>query len=579
MDIFQYDSASEDKVELTPDICQWNEIDWKKVTLNVRGLQRRIAQATEKKDKRKIKRLQKLLLRSFSSKLLAIRKVTTNKGKNTPGIDGETWNAPSIKWEKAFELNIEKYKNCLPLRRILIPKKDKREKRPLSIPCKKDLAMQALCQLALDPVSETLADKFSFGFRRDRSCQDATSRHFILLARKGCGEYIFDADIKKCFDKIAHQKIQELMDEYFAYPKVIDKFIKADHIFQNKKFPNSQGVAQGGIISPTIANMVLDGFEEYLKERRAKDRIIKKSKMLLTRYCDDFTIVTNSQENAQRAKQYCCDFLKERGLELSEEKSKIVHINEGFDFLGFNLRKYGDKLLIKPNKKSILKILKKIRETIAKSKSLNQETLIKVLNPIIKGWCEYYSAVCSKRIFQKIDYNIFKSLYKWCLRKHPNKSKKWVNARYFHAQRNRKWIFAVKNRDKTTKEKYPFRIKLYHASSTPIVRHPMIKCDYNPYLSKFDAYRSKRLMMKWERKRSNWLRQIIKRQDACCHLCSLPIHPESYYELDHIIPSSLGGLNTLSNLRILCYTCHKQRHNYSSISFSHSLLSDHHPDC
>lgn len=333
---------------------QWKSIDWKKAETEVNRLQTRIAKATQEKKWNTVKRLQYLLTHSYDAKVLAVRKVTTNKGKKTPGVDGELWSTPAAKMRGVLTLTDKGYK-AKPLRRVFIEKKGKKAKRPLGIPCMYDRAMQALYALALDPVSETTADTKSFGFRKGRCAQDACEYIFTALSRRNSPQWVLEGDIKGCFDHISH----DWLIEHIPMDKsVLKQFLKAGFIFERELFPTDEGTPQGGVISPILANMALDGMQKVLSDRFHTNRLGKVDlrfknahKVNLVRYADDFIVTAATKEIAVEAKEIVRDFLQTRGLELSEEKTVITHIDDGFDMLGWTFRKFKGKLIVKPPRK------------------------------------------------------------------------------------------------------------------------------------------------------------------------------------------------------------------------------------
>ena len=462
---------------------QWKDIDWKTVTDSVNRLQIRITKAVNQGKWQLVKRLQYLLTHSFYAKLLAIKKVTQNKGARTTGIDGEKWTTPKAKINVALNLSDKKYK-AKPLRRVYIEKYGKKEKRPLSIPTMHDRAMQALYALALNPVAEATADKASFGFRQNRSTHDACAQAFICLSHKNSAQWVLEGDIKGCFDNINHEW---LLDNIPMDKSILKQFLKAGFVYNRHLNPTKAGTPQGGIISPTLANMTLDGIEAliaskyYTSKTGRVDKGCGHHKVNFVRYADDFIVTADSDETAKEIEELIKSFLKERGLELSESKTLISHIDDGFDFLGWNFRKYKGKLLIKPSKNSIDKVTKKISDVIKRGKAWTQENLIYVLNPIITGWANYHQSVVSKDIFGKLDYRLWNMLWIWAKRRHPDKSKSWIAKKYWHEMGSRKWVFLTGTNN----------LKLF--SDTKIVRHPNVKLDKNPYLDMeyFDLRRIK----------------------------------------------------------------------------------------
>lgn len=331
---------------------QWNSIDWKTTRATVNRLQTRIAKATIEEQWNLVKRLQYLLTHSHSAKLLAVRIVTQNKGKRTPGVDGELRTTASDKMRAALRLTDKQYR-AQPLKRVYIPKPGKTTKWPLSIPTMQDRAMQALYALALQPVAETCADFRSFGFRLYRSAQDASQYAFQCLVHPKAAQWILEGDIRGCFDNISHEWLKGNipLDRY-----VLHEFLNAGFVFEQQLFPTDRGTPQGGVVSPILANMTLDGLEIAIMDQ------CPGMKVHFIRYADDFVVTAPTKEIAEDVRELVRGFLAERGLELSEEKTCISHIDDGFDFLGWNIRKYNGILLTKPSKTSVKKVTQKMRD-------------------------------------------------------------------------------------------------------------------------------------------------------------------------------------------------------------------------
>ncbi len=454
---------------------QWNNIDWKKVEKRVNRLQVRITKAVKEGKWYLVKRLQYLLTHSYFAKLLATRNPTQNKGKRTAGIDGELWSLPESKMQAALRLTDKKYV-AKPLKRVYIEKYGSKKKRPLGIPTMYDRAMQSLYALALEPIAEATGDRTSFGFRKFRSTHDACEQIFVYTCRGNSPEWVLEGDIKGCFDNISHQW---LIDNIPMDKSILKQFLKAGYVFDRQLFSTDAGTPQGGIISPILANMTLDKIEKELADKYHKSRsgkinkkLTSKNKVNFVRYADDFIVTANTEEIAKEVKELIMDFLKDRGLELSDEKTLITHIDDGFDFLGWNFRKYNGKLLVKPSKKSIDKVTEKISNTINKGKTWKQEELIDALNPIITGWSNYHRSVVSTEVFHKLDNRIWNMLWHWVKRRHPNKSTRWIVNKYWQPSGKRKWVFSEGNK------------RLNLLSDKKIVRHTKLKLDMNPYLDK-----------------------------------------------------------------------------------------------
>jgi RNA-directed DNA polymerase len=459
----------------------WDSTNWKAIETLVHRLQMRIAKAIRENRHGKVKALQWLLTHSFQGKLLAVKRVVQNHGGKTPGIDNVIWKTPQQKLKAAQSLKRRGYQTK-PLRRIYIPKKDGR-KRPLSIPPMSCRAMQALHLLALTPIAEHYADKNSYGFRPKRSCADAMEKCFISLARKGSSQFILEGDIKSCFDTISHQWLRDniLMDK-----EILNKWLAAGYIEKGIIHPTTQGTPQGGIASPTLLNLTLSGLEEAVINATSK----RKDKVHVSIYADDFIITGSSKEVLEQKVQPIVEsFLRERGLELSKEKTKITHIDDGFDFLGITVQKYQGKYISKPSRKSVKHFLGSIREIIKSHPTAKTENLIHLLNPKIRGWANYFRNCCAKRTFGYVDHQIFKALWQWIHRRHPRKGAGWRKRKYFRSHKLRNWIFSVKVSTGNSKETY---LDLFEASSVPIKRHIKIRAEANPFDPQFNEYFEKR---------------------------------------------------------------------------------------
>jgi len=429
----------------------------------------RIAQATREGRWGKVKALQWLLTHAFSAKLWAVRRVVRNTGRNTAGVDGVLWRSSGQKWAAAQSLKRRGY-HPQPLRRIYIPKKNGKL-RPLGIPTFGDRAMQALHLLALEPVAETTADINSYGFRPKRSAADAREQGFNALATKHCAQWIFEGDIKACFDQIGHRWLVEHipMDS-----SILGKWLAAGFMENGRFYPTTAGTPQGGIASPVLANMALDGLESAALAAASRNQ-----KVHVVRYADDFIITGASQEVLEdRVKPAVVAFLAERGLQLSEEKTRITHIDEGFDFLGFNLRKYRGKLLTKPAKQGVKRFLDDIREVIKTQLAVKTVDLIRQLNRKIRGWANYYRHVVAKKTFSYVDQQVFLALSAWIKRRHPQKTAAWRHRHYFRAEGLRQWVFHARYRDDYGR---PGCLDLFRASSLPITRHIKVRADATPY--------------------------------------------------------------------------------------------------
>jgi RNA-directed DNA polymerase len=550
-------ASDEDAAGASPHLIDdWHAINWQKVTEEVRRLQARIVKATKEKRWGKVKALQRLLTHSFSGKALAVRRVTENQGKNTPGVDRMIWNTPQKKLNAIYALRQRDY-HPQPLRRIYIPKKNGK-KRPLGIPVMKCRAMQALYLLALDPVAETTADPNSYGFRPGRSTADAIEQCFKVLGKQASPQWILEGDIKGCFDAISHEW---LLTHIPMEKAMLKKWLKAGYMEQHILYPTEAGTPQGGIISPVLANMTLDGLERAIREAiPPTTRKSREAKVHLIRYADDFLISGSSKELLeQEMKPLVETFLRERGLQLSPEKTIITHIEDGFDFLGQNVRKYKTgkrhKLLIKPSKKNVATFLEKVRDIIKANKPLPAGKLIAKLNPVIRGWVNYHRHVVSKKTFSIVDEAIYQTLRRWINRRHPRKSDAWKAKKYFKTCGGDNWVFFGMDGEQTW--------HLTRADHVPIVRHVKIQGEANPYDPAWESYFEKRLDVRMEAtlKGKHWLHNLWKEQEGLCPVCNQKITKITGWHSHHILWRSRGGADTAENRVLLHPTCHQQVHN------------------
>ena len=533
----------------------WNATDWRTVNRNVKQLQVRIVKATQEGRWGKVQALQRLLTHSYSGKVLAVRRVTENRGKKTAGVDGETWDTPAQK-SRAVERLRQRGYQAQPLRRVYIPKTNGKL-RPLGIPTMQDRAMQALYLLALEPVAETQADPNSYGFRKERSTADAIEQCFnIFSRRKTSPEWVLEGDIRACFDRISHEW---LLAHIPVEKEMLRKWLKAGYLEKQAFHATEAGTPQGGIISPVLANMALDGLEAALYARyRCKDRSKPTTGVNLVRYADDFVISGRSREMLAEIQDFTAQFLAERGMELSVEKTRLTHLEEGFDFLGQNVRRYNGKLIIKPSKKSRQAFLDKVRGLIKANPTIKTGLLIEMLNPRIRGWANYHRHVCSKQSYRYTDHAIFKALWRWARRRHPkNKNAHWVRKKYFRTHGRRTWTFAGETLRRDGKGK---TVYLLYAANTPIRRHAKIRAAANPYDPEWELYFEKRLQTRMKECLHPKLLKLWQHQNGKCPVCQQAITLESGWHTHHVTWRSKGGGDQLCNLQMLHSACHWQIH-------------------
>ncbi|MDQ0142155.1 group II intron reverse transcriptase/maturase [Cupriavidus necator] len=549
----------EDESALSGAPQRWDAINWRQVERNVRAMQIRIAKATQEGDWRRVKALQRSLTRSFSAKASAVKRVTENQGKRTAGVDRELWDSPEVRWEAIGRLKRRGYRP-LPLRRVFIPKANGKE-RPLGIPTMLDRAMQALHLLALEPVSEGTSDPNSYGFRINRSTADAMSQLFVNLSRGHSAQWILEADIKGCFDHISHDWLERNVPMDRA---ILRKWLKAGVIFQGQFQATEAGTPQGGIISPTLANVALNGLERQLAasfEKKLGVAKTRKLKVNVVRYADDFVITGTTPEILQNeVKPWVEQFLAVRGLTLSTEKTRIVNIADGFDFLGWNFRKYSGTLLIKPSRKNVQTFYRKVKDVISANKTVKQSELIRLLNPMLRGWAQYHRAVVAKVAFNRLGHDIFRALWRWAKRRHPGKKADWVRKKYFGSVGQRSWVFGTTVVKDVDREVW---VELYSLASTPIQRHKKVRGDYNPFDPAQEVYgetlRQERLLDSMAH-RKQWIKLYMS-QRGLCALCQCKMTKDTGWHDHHIEYRVRGGSDGLRNRVLLHPNCHVQVHN------------------
>lgn len=569
----------------------WHNIPWKEFNKKVQDLQNKIVKARLENNMKLVYQLQNQLVTSLEGRAIAIRNVVTSsplpslpspvgsgvKGKGigdgakTPGVDNITWTTPEQRM-KAIELlgNITKNPNTYkssPLKRIMIPKANSTKLRPLGIPTMLDRAVQAVYLLAVDPVVETNSDKNSFGFRKFRSQHDAIAYIRSILDKKVSPNYILEADISKCFDKISHKFL--LQNTPICHKHVLNQWLSSEYIFENKLFSTTEGTPllkeRDGIISPLLCNVALNGMEELIRNAFPARKVVDGSrpKVNLYRFADDLIVTGTNKQTLIQIKQIIEEFLKIRGLELKDSKTRIVTISTGFNFLGFNIsrkpfnprlnKKTYQKtvLIIKPSDKAIESIKLKIREIISKNNEL--AVIIKEINPLLRGWGNYFGvSYHSQATFISVGHFVWTLMLKWVIKKHPNMSTMKAVSKYIVTGKtasNHKWVWGITK--KNTEEMN--RLTIFNISEIVIKIHKLLKLDLNPYLLENKAYFQKRII---SRNSAKFREAIYKKYNHLCPICGESLHNGEKVELHHIKPAKEGGEYSMSNIQPLHQICH-----------------------
>ena len=559
---------------------EWDKIPWHKLEKNVFKLQKRIYKASNRGDVKLVRRLQKLLIKSWSAKCLAVRRVTQeNQGKKTAGVDGAKKLSPKQRLSLINEIKLGT--KVSPTRRVWIPKPGKQEKRPLGIPTMYDRALQGLVKLVLEPEWEAQFEPNSYGFRPGRGCHDAIEAIFNSIRYKP--KYVLDADMAKCFDCISHGKLLEKLNTFPTLRKQIRAWLKAGVMDGKTLFPTNQGTPQGGVLSPLLANIALHGMEERIKQyaetfdikaHNSKYQISpfnKRQTIFLIRYADDFAIFHESLDVIKKAKEIISEWLSELDLELKPSKTRISHTlmsysgeKPGLNFLGYHIYQYkagkcksgkfrgkllGFRTTIRPSKEAQKRHYEKIAKVIDRNKGVSQELLIKILNPIIAGWCNYYKPFQSKKVFKKISNLVYFKLWKWGVRRHRNKGRKWLRNKYWKTIGKDTWRFCSNSHSNLTQ-------LIKHQDIPTNIGYIKVKGEASPYNGDL-IYWSSRMGRHPEMPKRT--ASLLKKQKGKCNWCELIFRENDVIETDHIIPTTAGGKDEYKNLQLLHRHCHDEK--------------------
>ncbi len=543
-----------------PSAETWLSIDWATANREVQRLQQRIFRATQREQWRTVRNLQKLLLRSDSNLVLAVRQVTqVNDGRNTPGVDGRTATTSHERGALLGHLRQTRLTGSRPVRRVYIPKATGKL-RPLGIPTIEDRVRQAVVKTALEPAWEARFEAESYGFRPGRSTHDAIQRLYTRLHRGASGRWVLDADIRAAFDTLSHAYILSRL-QGFPARRQIARWLTAGYLEQGRFFTTDAGTPQGGIASPLLANIALDGLGEVLNPPQSTQRgePLKRQRPLFgyVRYADDFVVAAPEREHLERVIPVIRVWLAERGRELNEEKTRIVRIDAGFDFLGCTLRHFDGHLLIRPQKSKVLAKLRDIRRWLHRHRADKPENIVRNLNPIINGWGEYYRHANSSAVYTYCDHRLFRMLWTWARRRHPHKTTKWIKARYFPSYGKEQWRCNVRATDRQGRD---IRVPIAHARRH-VRQHTLVVGKSSPMDPALSAYWSRRWQLQGRTRYGKDFadRAVGTQQDWQCLVCHQPLVNEPA-DLHHVVRVRDGGSDKATNLRFVHAACHDTLH-------------------
>jgi RNA-directed DNA polymerase len=504
------------------DPCEdWHQVDWRQAEREVRRLRARIFTAAKAGDLQRVRRLQKLMLASRSNALVSVRRVTErNAGRLTAGVDGEVVLTPEAKMQLVERIrhDADMFK-AWPVRRVSIPKPGAKQKRPLGIPVIVDRAHQARVVNALEPEWEARFEPKSYGFRPGRGCHDAIQATYEVIKGKAPKRrWVLDADLAGAFDRIAHHHILAMIASFPARG-MIRKWLRAGVVENGRLHRTEDGVPQGGVVSPVLLNIALHGMEQAAGVRYLSEGWIRVDSPVLIRYADDFIALCHTRQQAFEIKARLARWLEPRGLAFNEQKTRVVTLSEGFDFLAFNVRRYGTKPMIRPTKAAVRRIRKRLHDELVSLKGHNARAMIRRLNPIIRGWAGYYRTQVSSQTFKKLDQYLWALTYRWALLSHRNKSRPWVFARYFdkfNRSRQDRWVFG----DRQT------GAYLHRFAWTGIVRHQLVRyraSPDDPELTEYWAWRRRKAPLPIN---ATTLRRL-NAQNGRCHICKGTLHTDT----------------------------------------------------
>jgi RNA-directed DNA polymerase len=541
------------------DPVDWHSIDWKQVYRRVKNLRQRIFRASREGDLKRVRSLQRLMLRCRANVFESVRRVTqVNKGKDTPGVDQILVLTPEERGRLCAQLSQLDLYRVHPVRRVYIPKR--KGKRPLGIPAIVDRCVQAMVKNALEPFWEARFEGISYGFRPGRGCHDAIEKLFRLARPNTTRPWILDADIEGAFNHIGHAALLQAIGNFPAR-ELIKQWLKAGYVEDEMLHPTDAGVPQGGVVSPLLLNVALHGMEQALGIYYTPKGVLRGT-YAVVRYADDLAVLCPTQDKAIQARDILSHWLGSRGLRLSDEKTHIRHLRDGFDFLAFNIRHYpapnssrsGYKLLIKPSPTAIKEVKRKLKGIWRKHVGTPTVALINEMNPVIRGWSNYFCVGVSKEVFNDLDAFMYQRAQRYMKRRHPRKSGWWRTEKYWGQTLGRqdRWVFQDKQRNGTLRK----------FAWTKIVRHRLVPATYSPDDPTLQDY--------WQKRRAKIQvtafrrRQLVQRQQGICPVCHQHLENGEDLHIHHVVPKKSGGKDDLANLWLVHHNCHRQIHSSSA---------------
>ena len=541
------------------DAVDWHSVNWTHVYRTVKNLRQRIFRASRAGDLQRVRSLQRLMLRCQANVLESVRRVTqVNAGKDTPGVDQVVVTTPEERGRLCKRLSQLDLHHVRPVRRVYIPKRKGR--RPLGIPPIVDRCVQAMVKNALEPFWEARFEGSSYGFRPGRGCHDAIEKIFGLARPQTTRPWVVDADIEGAFNNIGHAALMRAIGNFPAR-ELLKQWLKAGYVEEEMLHPTDTGVPQGGVISPLLLNVALHGMEQALGTSYTP-RGVTRGTYAVVRYADDFAVFCPTQEQASEARSLLATWLKARGLQLSDEKTHIRHLQEGFNFLGFAIRHYpapnssrrGYKLLITPSTDSVNQLKRKLKGLWRKHVGTPTVALINEMNPVIRGWSTYFRTGVAKEMFSALDNFMYYRAQRYMKRRHPTKSGRWRTQKYRGRSVGHQdhWAFQDKGRNATLRK----------FAWTKIVRHRLVRSTYSPDDPTLqDYWRQRRVKPHMTTRRG---RPLTQRQQGRCPVCHHHLDNGEDLHVHHVVPKKHGGTDDLVNLKVVHHTCHRQIHSSSA---------------